>query len=119
MVIFSLSCFGLLLFLWLSFGGPVPLKPKAYELKINFPEATTLAQEADVRIAGVTVGKVRSKQLDKRGSTTTATLDIDPQYAPIPTDTKAILRQKTLLGETYADLTPGNRRGPKLRAGPP
>ena len=29
MVVFALSCFGLLLFLWLSFGGPVPLKPRA------------------------------------------------------------------------------------------
>src|SRR5205085_7207896 len=81
------------------------------------PEATTPAQAAAVRIAAVTVGKVRSQQLDKRGSTTTATLDIDPQYAPIPTDTKAILRQKTLLGETYVELTPGNRRGPKLADG--
>ena len=117
MVIFALATIGVLMFLWISFGGPIPLAPKRYELKVDFPEATTLAQEADVRIAGVTVGKVRSKQLDKRGSTTTATLDIDPQYAPIPTDTKAILRQKTLLGETYVELTPGNRRGPKLRDG--
>src|SRR5256714_9345749 len=114
MVIFSLSCFGLLLFLWLSFGGPVPLKPKAYELKINFPEATTLAQEADVRIAGVTVGKVRSKKINKRGVTTTVTLDIDRKYAPIPRDTRAILRQKTLLGETYVELTPRNRHSGKL-----
>ena len=30
MVLFALSCFGLLLFLWLSFGGPVPLKPVSY-----------------------------------------------------------------------------------------
>src|SRR5436309_4621028 len=117
MVIFALATIGVLMFLWISFGGPIPLAPKRYQLKVDFPEATTLAQEADVRIAGVTVGKVRSKQLDKRGSTTTATLDIDPQYAPIPTDTKAILRQKTLLGETYVELTPGNRRGPKLRDG--
>ena len=43
MVVFALSCFGLLLFLWLSFGGPVPLKPKPYELTVPFPEATTLA----------------------------------------------------------------------------
>ena len=26
-ILFALSCFGLLLFLWESFGGPVPLKP--------------------------------------------------------------------------------------------
>ena len=30
MVLFALTCFGLLLFLWLAFGGSVPLKPKGY-----------------------------------------------------------------------------------------
>ena len=30
MVVFALSCFGLLLFLWLAFGGPIPLKPQGY-----------------------------------------------------------------------------------------
>jgi phospholipid/cholesterol/gamma-HCH transport system substrate-binding protein len=39
MVAFALSCFGLLLFLWVSFGGPVPLKPKGYQFKVAFPEA--------------------------------------------------------------------------------
>ena len=39
MVAFALSCFGLLLFLWLSFGGPVPLKPKGYRVQVAFPEA--------------------------------------------------------------------------------
>ena len=63
MVVFALSCFGLLLFLWLSFGGPVPLKPKGYRVKIDFPEATTLATEADVRVAGVPVGKVRKVEV--------------------------------------------------------
>ena len=32
MVVFALSCFGLLLFLWLAFGGAVPLKPKGYRV---------------------------------------------------------------------------------------
>ena len=30
MAIFTLSCFGLLLYLWAAFGGPVPLKPHGY-----------------------------------------------------------------------------------------
>ena len=34
MVVFALSCFGLLLFLWLSFGGPIPLKPKGYRVEV-------------------------------------------------------------------------------------
>src|SRR3954471_20987780 len=90
MVIFALSCFGILTFLWLSFGGSVPLKPKNYEVRVDFPEATTLAEQADVRISGGPVGRVQKKQLD--GSYTLALLRIDPQYAPLPTDVKAILR---------------------------
>src|SRR4051795_5526190 len=112
MVIFALSCFGILTFLWVSFGGSVPLAAKKYEVRVDFPEATTLAEQADVRISGVPVGKVQSKQLD--GSLTQATLRIDPEYAPLPADTHAILRQKTLLGETYVELTPGTRDGPKI-----
>ena len=64
MVGFALSCFGLLLFLWLAFGGPIPFKPKGYQFKIPFREATQLAQEADVRISGVPVGKV--KDIERR-----------------------------------------------------
>jgi virulence factor Mce-like protein len=115
MVIFALSCFGILTFLWVGFGGSVPLKPKTYEVFVDFPEATTLAEQADVRISGVPVGKVQHKELN--GSYTLATLRIDPEYAPLPKDVKAILRQKTLLGETYVELTPGTRNGPKIADG--
>ena len=64
MVLFALSCFGILLYLWLVFGGSTPLKPQGYRFKVNFPEATQLAQEADVRISGVPVGRVKKKELD-------------------------------------------------------
>jgi len=106
---FALSCFGLLLYLWISFGGAVPLKPKGYQFHAYFPEATQLAQQADVRISGVPVGKVVKLQLGPE-ETTDATIQLDERYAPIPQDTKAILRQKTLLGETYVELTPGDKR---------
>lgn len=117
MAVFALTCFGLLLFLWLSFGGPIPLKPKTYEVQVNFPEATTLAEEADVRISGVTVGNVKTKELDKGASRTKVQLSIERKYAPLPEDTKAILRQKTLLGETYVELTPGTKSAPKIKDG--
>ena len=64
MVLFALSCFGILLYLWLVFGGSTPLKPQGYRFNVNFPEATQLAQEADVRISGVPVGRVKKKELD-------------------------------------------------------
>ena len=117
MVLFALSCFGLLLFLWLSFGGAVPLKPKGYRVQVAFPEAATLGLEADVRVAGVSVGKVRQKQLDTGNNRTLATLEIDDRFAPIAADTKAILRQKTLLGETYVELTPGAPGSPRVKEG--
>src|SRR5215208_1322441 len=107
MVVFALSCFGLLLFLWLSFGGPVPLKPKGYRVQINFPEATTLATEADVRVAGVPVGKVRKVEVGDGTNRTVATVELERRFAPLRSDARAILRQKTLLGETYVELTPG------------
>jgi phospholipid/cholesterol/gamma-HCH transport system substrate-binding protein len=107
MVIFALSCFGLLLFLWLSFGGPVPLKPEAYRIEVGFPEATQLSLEADVRVAGVSIGKVRGKRPE--GNRTIAELEIERRYAPIARDARATLRQKTLLGETYVEMTTGSR----------
>src|SRR6266508_946599 len=108
MVLFALSCFGLLLFLWLSFGGAIPLKPQGYRFKVNVPEATQLGLEADVREAGVTVGHVVKKELaGGAGNATTATIEVDAKYAPVRSDSRVILRQKTLLGETYLELTPG------------
>jgi ABC-type transporter Mla subunit MlaD len=120
---FALSCFGLILFLWIAFGGPIPLKPKSYEITAYFPEATQLATEADVRVGGVSVGKVKSIELapqDKRVNgqdTTQATIEIDPQFAPISDNARAILRQKTLLGETYIELTSGSKPGTPVSLG--
>ena len=42
MVLFTLSVFGLLLFLWIAFGGTTPLKPQGYRFKAAFPEAALL-----------------------------------------------------------------------------
>ena len=114
---FALSCFGILLFLWITFGGPTPFKAKPYEIKVPFNEATQLAQQSDVRISGVSVGKVQDIVLSPNGEQALAKVDIDDKYGPIPKDTRAILRTKTLLGETYIELTPGDRNGPVLPDG--
>jgi phospholipid/cholesterol/gamma-HCH transport system substrate-binding protein len=108
MVVFALSCFGLLLFLWLAFGGSVPLKPKGYQFHTSFAQAGQLALQADVRISGVPVGKVERIEPDKRTGRADVTIQLDSRYAPLPSDARAILRQKTLLGETYVELTPGH-----------
>jgi phospholipid/cholesterol/gamma-HCH transport system substrate-binding protein len=114
---FALSCFGILLFLWITFGGPTPFKAKPYEVYIPFNEATQLAEQSDVRISGVSVGKVQKIEESPNGQRALATVDVEDQYAPIPKGTRAILRTKTLLGETYVELTPGPPKGPQLHDG--
>ncbi len=114
---FALSCFGILLFLWITFGGPTPFKAKTYQIEVPFNEATQLAEQSDVRISGVSVGKVQSIEESPDGRRAQATVNIEDRYAPIPKGTRAILRTKTLLGETYVELTPGNSQGPKLHDG--
>jgi phospholipid/cholesterol/gamma-HCH transport system substrate-binding protein len=116
-LLFAGSCVGLLVFLWISFGGATPFAPQGYRLDAEFNQAPLLAVQSDVRISGVDVGKVVSVGLDPRTGLARATLEIDSQFAPRPADTRAILRAKTLLGETYVELTPGSHAAPKLRDG--
>jgi phospholipid/cholesterol/gamma-HCH transport system substrate-binding protein len=117
MVGFTLSVAALLMFLWTAFGGTLPLAPKSYRFKAAFPEASLLVKEADVRMAGVNIGKVKQKQLGKGGRTTLVEMEIDHRFGPIGRDAHAILRQKSLLGETYVEITPGSPGGPDLADG--
>jgi phospholipid/cholesterol/gamma-HCH transport system substrate-binding protein len=112
---FAVSCVGILIYLWTAFGGSIPLQPKRYQVVADFPNATNLGINADVRISGVNVGHVVAKS--SHGDYTRVTFDIQRQYAPLPVDVHAMLRQKTLLGETYVDLTPGDARSAKLPEG--
>ena len=117
MVVFALSCFGLLLFLWLSFGGPIPLKPKGYRVQVDVPRGDA-ARPRGRRARRRRVGRqgAQARTLDPHGNRTLATIELERQFAPLRSDARAILRQKTLLGETYVELTPGHgdsRRSPR------
>src|SRR4051794_2708430 len=120
---FALSCFGLILFLWIAFGGPIPLKPKSYQITAYFPEATQLATESDVRIGGVTVGKVKTIQLapeDKPVNgqdTTQAAVENGPEFGRKNPDSKAILPQKALLGGPSSDVASGAKPGEPVSLG--
>ena len=86
--VFALSCFLILTYLWTSFGGPTPISAKGYRFHADFEEATQLADNADVRISGVTVGHVKkSEQVD----------DVDPRRdrdrRPVRADPEATRRR--------------------------
>ena len=117
MAVFAFSCFGILLFLWLQFGGSTPLKPERYLVKAGFTEAVGLLQDVDVRTAGITIGTVREVEVEESTKRAVATLALEPEYAPLSRDAKAILRRKTLLGETFVEITTGSKDGPKVPDG--
>ena len=87
MVGFTASCVGLLIFLWISFGGTLPFNAQGYRFSVEFNQATELASNAEVEIAGVTVGHVASVGLDHSNGMTRAVIQIDHQYVPRPAST--------------------------------
>jgi len=117
MAAFTASCIGLLIFLWVSFGGSLPFTPAGYRFSVEFDQAVELAPQSQVEIAGVPIGYVVSVGLDRHTGLARAVIEIDSAFAPRPADTRAILRAKTLLGETYVELSPGTPNGPKLPDG--
>ncbi len=62
------------------------------------------------------MGKVTGVRLAEDG-VAIVTLELGDQYGPMPSDTRAMLRQKTLLGEGYVELTPGDPEGPSIPDG--
>src|SRR3712207_9589891 len=64
-VAFVLASIGLTMFVWRSVGGSTPLGAKQYEVKALFENASQLAPNADVRVAGVNIGSV--ERLRHRG----------------------------------------------------
>jgi virulence factor Mce-like protein len=116
MVLFALSCFGILLYLWVSFGGSTPLKPTGYRFEVQMPESALLVNEAPVRMAGLDVGQVKDKSLEEHGGQTVV-IEMDEAFAPIPADSRVTLRQKSLLGQIYIEITPGSQEAPDLEDG--
>lgn len=104
-----------MIFVWTQFAGTIPFAPAGYRISAVFPETGQLVSGADVRISGVNVGKVTNVQ--SRGTNSLVTMNLQQQYAPIPADTRAVLRLKTLIGEAYIQLSTGTGSGPKLPDG--
>ena len=114
--IFALSVFGFTLFVWKSFGGAIPLESKGYQVRVLFDaDAVQLGSNADVRISGVNVGKVKS--VTPRNGKLDTEIEIEEKFAPLPADVRAITRQKTLLGETFVELTPGSKQARRMAEG--
>jgi virulence factor Mce-like protein len=81
-----------------------------------FADADGVPTAADVRVAGVQVGKVTGVSRDPaHPNATVVTMEIgDSRAIPVYSNGTAKVRPKTLLGEKYVDLDPGDKRGEAL-----
>jgi phospholipid/cholesterol/gamma-HCH transport system substrate-binding protein len=91
-------------YLSISIGGMRVLPQDHYRITARFSNVGDLKLNAPVKIAGVTVGQVKSIHLaDYYGE---VEMGVDRKVA-LPTDTIASIATAGLLGEAYLSLSPG------------
>jgi len=78
-----------------------------YTLTAEFDNIGGLKVRAPVRIAGVTIGRVRGIVLDKISFRAKVLLAIDSVDNNLPTDTAASILTEGILGSNFIGLTPG------------
>ncbi|SFM41234.1 outer membrane lipid asymmetry maintenance protein MlaD [Marinobacter zhejiangensis] len=97
-----------LIFLALQVSGLTPGgNGSTYTVYARFNDAGGLTARGRVSMAGVTVGRIRSIELDRDSFQARVTMDIDGVIDNIPTDSSAVIRTSGLLGEQYIDISVG------------
>jgi phospholipid/cholesterol/gamma-HCH transport system substrate-binding protein len=76
-----------------------------YEVTVPVQDAAGLSAGSDVMIAGAEAGRVESISLG--GDASLVLVSIDAEHAPLHTDATVSIRPKSLLGERYLALDPG------------
>ena len=101
---------------YFAFGGSVPWKQE-HLFKAVVRSANELQARSPVRIAGVTVGQVKSVERGP-GTAATVTFDISDAGLPIHRDATLKIRPRLFLeGNFFVDLEPGTPAAPNLPDG--
>lgn len=86
-------------------------KKFGYPLNIYFDSAAGLAQNSQVRVAGVRVGEVEKVTLENGKAKVTFRI---PANIILYRDAKAYLKSEGFLGEKYVEINPGTPGNPKV-----
>lgn len=79
----------------------------SYDLEARFENIGSLKIGAAVSMAGVTVGRVQSIQLDQNVYKAVVRMKINAAYNRIPTDSDASIMTSGLIGGQYVGITAG------------
>jgi virulence factor Mce-like protein len=114
LAVFAAVCVGAMEFLAVNIGQSTPVA--GYRVQAVFADADGVPTAADVRVAGIQVGRVVAVSHDPaHPQATVVTMEIrDSRAVPVYSNGTARVRPKTLLGEKYIDLDPGDRRGSEI-----
>ena len=117
----QLMIFGLITMLGVSFVGARYARldrlifDDSYRVVAHFADSGGIFAGAEVSYRGVTVGRVGSLDLTDKG--VDVMLDIDNDAARIPSETKAVVANRSAVGEQFVDLQPETDAGPYLNDG--
>ena len=95
---------GALAYLSVSIAGLSLIGGDTITVSARFASVGALKVDAPVKIAGVTIGRVRAIRLEDYVAQTALEIRRD---VPLPADTIASIRTEGLLGESYVLLRPG------------
>ena len=114
---FLAACFALAVHYFSLAGTNVIPSGSHYSVQAVIPSAVSLAPKADVREAGVNVGKVT--KIAGNGPDAVNTLlgiQLD-SHAPVYRDAKVYIRAKSVAGENYVEIDPGTAAAGALPSG--
>ncbi|HEY2223819.1 MlaD family protein [Actinomycetospora sp.] len=98
---------------YIAAGGKLPLvAPTPYQITFQSPINKNLVNQSQVTLNGVPVGRVLSLEIANGVAQVRAGLGDHPEFAPLHQGVHAAIKTKTLINETYVDITDGN--GPPL-----
>lgn len=108
------------IYLNLAFEGPSLIQSVAgegYRVRATFKDTEVLPTKQPVMVRGLEVGKVKDVEFNKEDSTATVEFSVDDEYAPIHTDAKAVIGERTILGDPFVNLDPGTDAAGELSTG--
>lgn len=86
-----------------------------YTVRLQLAESGGIFEGAEVTYRGFNIGTVGPLRLTAEG--TEAQLDIEADAPPVPAELKAVVANRSAVGEQYVDLQPKRSGGPFLEAG--
>lgn len=102
---------------YFGFTKDIPFT-QGYRLKGVFASATSIRNSSPVRIAGVTVGKVKSVQAAPGSDASIVEMEIQDKGLPIYKDATLKIRPRIFLeGNFFVELKPGSPSAPELESG--